>query len=141
MTDDTRSGTQPHAPPRLPEALQGPSAEEQRVVTDRHRREHKQRSASFSKTFNDSSKAWSIAIDFGASVVASVAIGFFFDYVFGTKPWGLVGWAVLGLLSGFVRFVRQALRANREQAAKMEGRSFRTYRADTDAQGCAEHAE
>ncbi|MCA9278634.1 MAG: AtpZ/AtpI family protein [Phycisphaeraceae bacterium] len=127
MNDDTPPSDRTRRTiPELPEVLRAPSAEEQQMITEHQQRERKRQDNSVSKTISDTGKVWSIAIDFGASVVAGVLIGFVFDYFLGTKPWGLITWAVLGLLSGFVRFIRQAMKANREQLAKMQGRKFRT---------------
>lgn len=50
--------------------------------------------------------AWSAATILGGSVVFMLIIGWFFDLVFGSSPWGVVGGIVLGALIGFVQFFR-----------------------------------
>lgn len=50
--------------------------------------------------------AWSAATVLGGSVVFMLILGWFFDLVFGSKPWGIVGGIVLGAIIGFIQFFR-----------------------------------
>ncbi len=50
--------------------------------------------------------AWSAATVLGGSVVFMLILGWFFDLVFGSKPWGVVGGIVLGAVIGFIQFFR-----------------------------------
>ena len=50
--------------------------------------------------------AWSAATVLGGSVVFMLIIGWFFDLIFGSSPWGVVGGIVLGAVIGFVQFFR-----------------------------------
>ena len=50
--------------------------------------------------------AWSAATVLGGSVVFMLILGWFFDLVFGSKPWGVVGGIVLGAVVGFIQFFR-----------------------------------
>ena len=50
--------------------------------------------------------AWSAATVLGSSVVFMLIIGWFFDLIFGSTPWGVVGGIVLGAIIGFVQFFR-----------------------------------
>jgi F0F1-type ATP synthase assembly protein I len=50
--------------------------------------------------------AWTAATVLGGSVVFMLIIGWFFDLVFGSKPWGVVGGIVLGAIVGFIQFFR-----------------------------------
>lgn len=50
--------------------------------------------------------AWSAATVLGGSVVFMLILGWFFDLVFGSKPWGVVGGITLGALIGFIQFFR-----------------------------------
>lgn len=50
--------------------------------------------------------AWTAATVLGGSVVFMLIIGWFFDLVFGSKPWGVVGGIVLGAVVGFIQFFR-----------------------------------
>lgn len=50
--------------------------------------------------------AWSAATVLGGSVIFMLIIGWFFDLVFGSKPWGIVGGIVIGAIIGFIQFFR-----------------------------------
>lgn len=50
--------------------------------------------------------AWSAATVLGGSVIFMMVIGWFFDLVFGSKPWGIVGGIILGAIVGFIQFFR-----------------------------------
>lgn len=50
--------------------------------------------------------AWSAATVLGGSVIFMMIIGWFFDLVFGSKPWGIVGGIILGGIVGFIQFFR-----------------------------------
>jgi F0F1-type ATP synthase assembly protein I len=50
--------------------------------------------------------AWSAATVLGGSVIFMLILGWFFDLVFGSSPWGIVGGIVLGAIIGFVQFFR-----------------------------------
>ena len=50
--------------------------------------------------------AWSAATVLGGSVVFMLIIGWFFDLIFGSTPWGVVGGIVLGAVIGFIQFFR-----------------------------------
>ena len=50
--------------------------------------------------------AWSAATVLGGSVVFMLIIGWFFDLIFGSAPWGVVGGIVLGAVIGFIQFFR-----------------------------------
>jgi F0F1-type ATP synthase assembly protein I len=50
--------------------------------------------------------AWSAATVLVGSVIFMLIIGWFFDLVFGSSPWGIVGGIVLGAIIGFVQFFR-----------------------------------
>lgn len=50
--------------------------------------------------------AWSAATVLVGSVIFMMILGWFFDLVFGSSPWGIVGGMVLGALIGFIQFFR-----------------------------------
>ncbi|MGI9056009.1 MAG: AtpZ/AtpI family protein [Pyrinomonadaceae bacterium] len=50
--------------------------------------------------------AWSAATVLGGSVVFMLIVGWFFDLIFGSSPWGVVGGIVLGAVIGFIQFFR-----------------------------------
>jgi len=58
------------------------------------------------ETIRRSGLAYSIGIVFVVSVAFMLLLGWIADWMFGTKPWGLVGGIVLGSIIGFVQVVR-----------------------------------
>jgi F0F1-type ATP synthase assembly protein I len=50
--------------------------------------------------------AWSAATVLFGSVVFMLVLGWFFDLIFGSSPWGMVGGIVLGAIIGFIQFFR-----------------------------------
>lgn len=52
----------------------------------------------------------------GAAIVLA-AIGWFIDGRYGTGPWGAVIGLVVGFVGGFYLFIKDALQANRDNAA------------------------
>lgn len=56
---------------------------------------------------------WSAGIDFAATAITSVLIGFGIDYAAGTSPLFLLIFLVLGIVGGFTAFIRTAMRLNR----------------------------
>ncbi len=61
---------------------------------------------STAETIRRSGLAYSIGIVFVVSVAFMLLLGWIADWMFGTKPWGLVGGIVLGSIIGFVQVVR-----------------------------------
>lgn len=64
------------------------------------------------------SRAWAIAFSFAASVMAAGLIGWVIDYFAKSSPVGLLIGLGLGLVTGMVRFIREAKAAEREFAAE-----------------------
>lgn len=60
----------------------------------------------------------SIGIEMGAALVVGMAIGWFLDRSFETRPWFLVAFTALGIVAGF----RNVIRAARKAAADEEHR-------------------
>ena len=58
------------------------------------------------ETVRKSGLAYSIGIVFVVSVAFMLLLGWIADWMFGTKPWGLVAGIVLGSIIGFVQVVR-----------------------------------
>ncbi len=58
------------------------------------------------ETVRRSGLAYSIGIVFVVSVAFMLLLGWIADWMFGTKPWGLVGGIVLGSIIGFVQVIR-----------------------------------
>ena len=49
-----------------------------------------------------------IAVELVAALCVGLALGWLFDRVFGTRPWGLIGFFFLGMAAGMVNAVRAA---------------------------------
>jgi hypothetical protein len=73
----------------------------------------------------DQLRAWSTGLDLAAGTFGMGLIGYLIDRWQGTAPWWMLGLGLAGLVGGAYRFVREALRVNREQAARFQ----RRYRA------------
>lgn len=71
-------------------------------------------------TYASMSRAWAIAFSFAASVMAAGLIGWVVDYFAQTSPVGLLVGLGLGLVTGMVRFIREAKAAERAYAAERE---------------------
>jgi ATP synthase protein I len=52
-----------------------------------------------------------IGIEMGAALVVGMAIGWFLDRTFGTRPWCLVVFTVFGIVAGFRNVIRAARKA------------------------------
>ena len=52
--------------------------------------------------------AMRLAADFVAGVVLGAALGWGFDRLFGTSPWGLAGFLLLGFAAGILAVMRSA---------------------------------
>ena len=49
-----------------------------------------------------------LATDFIAGIVLGAALGWGFDQLFHTSPWGLIVWVILGFIAGTLNMVRSA---------------------------------
>ncbi|HEY2867188.1 MAG TPA: hypothetical protein VGJ02_08860 [Pyrinomonadaceae bacterium] len=50
--------------------------------------------------------AWSAGVVFGGTIIFMLVLGWLFDLMVGTRPWGIVGGIVLGSIVGFMQFFR-----------------------------------
>ena len=64
--------------------------------------------------------AWRISIEIVVAVVVCTGIGWSLDYFFGTKPWFMLLFLVLGGAAGINNAVRTALRMDAETAEKLQ---------------------
>lgn len=62
-------------------------------------------------------KAWSLAIEMVAAVAVSLFIGWWVDRWFGTAPWGLLGFILLGVAAALWSAIRTALVMQARQQA------------------------
>jgi ATP synthase protein I len=53
-------------------------------------------------------RALRLAADFIAGILLGVALGWGFDRLFGTSPWGLIVWIVIGFVAGTLNMMRSA---------------------------------
>lgn len=56
---------------------------------------------------------WSAGVDFAATAVTCVLIGFGIDYFAGTSPLFLLIGLSVGIVGGFVAFIRTGMKLNR----------------------------
>ena len=56
-----------------------------------------------------------IGIEMGAALVVGMAIGWFLDRTFGTRPWCLVVFTVFGIVAGFRNMIRAARKATADE--------------------------
>ena len=61
---------------------------------------------SYGETARRSGLAWSAGIVFFGAVGFMLILGWGFDLLFGSSPWGLVGGIIFGSIIGFVQFFR-----------------------------------
>jgi F0F1-type ATP synthase assembly protein I len=60
----------------------------------------------YEETSRKSGLAWSAGVVFFGAVVFMLIVGWGFDLLFGSSPWGLVGGIIFGSIIGFVQFFR-----------------------------------
>jgi F0F1-type ATP synthase assembly protein I len=60
----------------------------------------------YEETARKSGLAWSAGIAFFGAVLFMLIVGWGFDLLFGSSPWGLVGGIIFGSIIGFVQFFR-----------------------------------
>jgi len=60
-------------------------------------------------------RAWAIALDPLYGLIGMGLLGYGVDWLAGTGPLWTIAGALLGLVAGFVRFIKEATRLNRDQ--------------------------
>lgn len=68
--------------------------------------EHASKSEQTGRKQSDWGEAMKIASEFVAGIVVGVGLGLFFDYLFGTSPFGLIVWLMLGFAAGVLNVLR-----------------------------------
>ncbi len=53
-------------------------------------------------------QAWRLSSEFLAGVLVGFALGWGFDWMFGTSPWGLIGFVLLGFCAAVLNVLRAA---------------------------------
>jgi len=78
------------------------------------------------ESFSDAGKAWGIALDFVATVLVGMLLGWLAGKWLGHSPAFVLGGLAVGLITAFVRIVRATQRAEEREAqarAKARGGS------------------
>lgn len=79
-------------------------------------------------------RAWAVGMDLVIYVIAGGLLGFGLDLLFGTRPWLMIVFGLLGLASGMLRFIREAMVLNRQVTRKAQReRDARDAREDAAA--------
>lgn len=60
----------------------------------------------YAETARKSGLAWSAGIAFFGAVGFMLIVGWGFDLLFGSSPWGIVGGIIFGSIIGFIQFFR-----------------------------------
>lgn len=68
--------------------------------------EHASKSEQTGRKQSGWGEAMKIASEFVAGIVVGVGLGLFFDYLFGTSPFGLIVWLMLGFAAGVLNVLR-----------------------------------
>lgn len=130
MADDTRSPKPDSSGPSRPPVDDDSHADlarlDQKLADVQGRRGADQRPEADPRQMQQVGKAWSLAIEMVAAVAVSLFIGWWVDRWFGTAPWGLLGFILLGVAAALWSAIRTALvmqaRQQAEQAADEAGR-------------------
>ena len=62
----------------------------------------------FSASMPGAARAFRLATDFIAGIALGLLLGWGFDRLLGTWPWGLIGWTILGFIAGTLNVMRSA---------------------------------
>jgi hypothetical protein len=87
-------------------------------------------------------RAWAIGMDLVVYVIAGGVLGWGLDLLFKTGPLLMVIFGLLGLASGMLRFIREALVLNRETTRRaMRGRAGGAGGAAKNGDGAANQVD
>jgi ATP synthase protein I len=130
MADDTRSPEPDSSGPSRPPVDDGSHADlarlEQKLADVQGRRGADQRPEADPRQMQQVGKAWSLAIEMVAAVAVSLFIGWWVDRWFGTAPWGLLGFILLGVAAALWSAIRTALVMQARQQAEQAGETRET---------------
>jgi ATP synthase protein I len=130
MADDTRSPKPDSSGPSRPPVDDGSHADlarlEQKLADVQGRRGADQRPEADPRQMQQVGKAWSLAIEMVAAVAVSLFIGWWVDRWFGTAPWGLLGFILLGVAAALWSAIRTALVMQARQQAEQAGETRET---------------
>jgi len=69
-------------------------------------------------TWDGIEKAAVMGTNFVAHTIVGLVLGYYTDKWFGTSPWGLLGWLVLGVVAGFRTMYLDAMKVSKTQSLK-----------------------
>jgi len=69
-------------------------------------------------TWDGIEKAAVMGTNFVAHTIVGLVLGYYTDKWFGTSPWGLLGWLILGVVAGFRTMYVDAMKMSRTQSLK-----------------------
>ncbi|MFZ5427912.1 MAG: AtpZ/AtpI family protein [Thermodesulfobacteriota bacterium] len=67
-------------------------------------------------TWDGIEKAATMGTNFVAHTVVGLVIGYYCDKWFGTEPWGLIFWLLMGIVAGFRTMYLDAMKMSRNQS-------------------------
>jgi ATP synthase protein I len=67
-----------------------------------------------------------VGLELAGATAGLALLGYWIDGRFGTRPWGIIGGVVIGLVGGLYNLVRESLQAAREARAEDEELSKQT---------------
>jgi ATP synthase protein I len=79
-----------------------------RQLDEREEAERARTTSGLAASMPGVARAARLATDFIGGIVLGVLLGWGFDVVFRTTPWGLIGWTVLGFIAGTLNVMRSA---------------------------------
>ncbi|GFK92879.1 hypothetical protein NNJEOMEG_00707 [Fundidesulfovibrio magnetotacticus] len=86
-------------------------------------------------TWEGIEKAAVMGTNFVAHTIVGLVLGYYTDKWFGTSPWGLLGWLLLGVVAGFKTMYHDAMKVSGTQSLKSATKSEDAAKADKDKDG------
>lgn len=71
----------------------------------------------------DIGQAWGVALNFVATIIAGLAVGWLVDWQFKTRPWGVLAGLGIGFVLAFVQIVRNTLKTEARERAEREAKA------------------
>lgn len=119
--EDLPGWREPPKAPEIPEVLRRP-------VEHPSLKQAGRQTPSAMSSLSEAGKAWGMALDFVATVIVGMLLGWLLAKWLGHAPAFILGGLALGLVSAFVRIVRATQRAEKREAEARE--AARNGRAD-----------
>lgn len=74
----------------------------------------------------DAGRAWGVALNFVATIIAGLLVGWGLDHFAGTRPWGVLGGLAVGFVLAFVQIVRNTMKTEAKEKAERERRKSKS---------------